>query len=69
MFTFEIDSEIALVVCTIGTLGPTVELVNENVNVVHPRWHSQPQVSEFSEACAARQFHAANNADSVSESL
>ena len=59
MFTFEIDSEIALVDCTIGTLGPTVELVNENVNVVHPRWHSHPNESELSEACAARQPHVA----------
>jgi hypothetical protein len=37
---------IALVNCTIGTLGPTVELFNENGNVVHPRWHSQPNDSE-----------------------
>jgi hypothetical protein len=29
MFTFEIDSENALVGCTLGTLGPTVELVKE----------------------------------------
>ena len=54
---------IALVNCTIGTLGPTVELFNENGNVVHPRWHSQPNDSESelsdSEACAARQFHVA----------
>ena len=63
-FTFEIDSEIALVGCTLGTLGPTVELVKEKGNLVHSRWHSQPQVSEFSEACAARQFHvAAKDAD------
>jgi len=29
MFTFEIDSENALVGCTLGTLGPTVELAKE----------------------------------------
>jgi hypothetical protein len=29
MFTFEIDSESALVGCTLGTLGPMVELVKE----------------------------------------
>jgi hypothetical protein len=29
MFTFEIDSEIALVVCTLGTLGHPVELFEE----------------------------------------
>ena len=28
-FTFEFDSEIALVDCTLGTLGPTVELDDE----------------------------------------
>jgi hypothetical protein len=61
--TFEFDSEIAIVDCTVGTLGPTVELVNElengNVVTVHPRWHSQPNESELSEACAARQLHVA----------
>jgi hypothetical protein len=32
MFTFEIDSENALDGCTLGTLGPTVELVKEIEN-------------------------------------
>ncbi len=38
MFTFEIDSENALLGCTLGTLGPTVELVKEKGNFVHSRW-------------------------------
>jgi hypothetical protein len=56
MFTFEIDSENALEGCTLGTLGPTVELVKEKGNFVHSRWHSQSKESELSEACAARHF-------------
>ena len=56
MFTFEIDSENALVGCTLGTLGPTVELVKEKGNFEHSRWHSQSKESELSEACAARHF-------------
>ena len=66
MFTFEIDSENALLGCTLGTLGQTVELVKENGNFVHSRWHhdSQSKKSELSEACAARHFHvAAKDAD------
>jgi hypothetical protein len=61
MFTFEIDSENALVGCTLGTLarGPTVELLVKEKgtrNFVHSRWHSQSKESELSEACAARHF-------------
>ncbi len=41
MFTFEIDSENALLGCTLGTLGPTVELVKEKGNFVHSRWHTE----------------------------
>ena len=35
MFTFEIDSENALLGSTLGTLGLTVELVEEKGNFVH----------------------------------
>ncbi len=64
LFTFEIDSKNALVGCTLGTLGPTVELFKEKENIVHSRWHSQSKESELSEACAARHFHvAAKDAD------
>jgi hypothetical protein len=62
MFTFEIDSENALLGSTLGTLGPTVELVaselEEKGNFVHSSlgWHSQSKESELSEACAARHF-------------
>ncbi len=64
MLTFEIDSEIALVGCTLERERPLVELVKEKGNLVHSRWHSQSKESELSEACAARHFHvAAKDAD------
>jgi hypothetical protein len=38
MFTFELDSENALVGCTLERVGPQ----RSNLNLVHGRCHSQP---------------------------
>ncbi len=68
-FTFEIDTEKALVGCTLERWRPLVLSVQRS-NLVHSRRHSQPEVSELSEACAALHFHiTSKDTDWVSESL